>query len=300
VLGLAGAGIIVMALSGLTVLFSEDERPRAVGIWGAANFLALPIGPILGGWLLTQYWWGWVFLLNVPVALIGLIAALALVPESRAALRPGLDPVGIGTSTAGLVGVTYGLIAAGQQGWTDAGALIPIVVGLVLLVGFFLREYVLGRRTGGQPLVDLSLFHSAAFTWGVLLLAILVLAMSGVLFTLPQYFQGVRGTDAMGAGVRLLPQVAGLVLGAVPADRVARLLGTKVTVALGFASTVCPCALSACAVLAASSPLMSKMTTAAPSAANRSAMVRPIPCAAPVTSATLPANLFMIIPCPLS
>ena len=78
VLGLAGAGIIVMALSALTVLFTEEERPRAVGIWAAANFLALPIGPILGGWLLTNFWWGWVFLMNVPVALIGLIATLAL------------------------------------------------------------------------------------------------------------------------------------------------------------------------------------------------------------------------------
>ncbi|HEY7982763.1 MAG TPA: MFS transporter, partial [Ktedonobacterales bacterium] len=93
VLGLAGAGIIVMALSALTVLFSEAERPRAVSVWAAANFLALPIGPILGGWLLTNYWWGWVFLLNVPVALVGLLAALALVPESRASERPGLDPL---------------------------------------------------------------------------------------------------------------------------------------------------------------------------------------------------------------
>jgi DHA2 family multidrug resistance protein-like MFS transporter len=88
VLGLAGAGIIVMALSALTVLFTEEERPRAVGIWGAANFLALPLGPILGGWLLTHYWWGWVFLLNVPVALVGLVAAFALVPESRSGWPP--------------------------------------------------------------------------------------------------------------------------------------------------------------------------------------------------------------------
>jgi DHA2 family multidrug resistance protein-like MFS transporter len=70
-LGLRGAGIIVMSLAALTVLFSKEERPRAVGIWAAANFLALPIGPILGGWLLTHYWWGWVFLINVPVALVG-------------------------------------------------------------------------------------------------------------------------------------------------------------------------------------------------------------------------------------
>src|SRR5215469_13678457 len=234
-LGLAGAGIVVMAISALTVLFTEEERPRAVGIWGAANFLALPIGPILGGWLLTHYWWGWVFLLNVPVSLLGLIVALLLVPESRAPVRPGLDLVGIVASAAGLAGVTYGIIEAGRNGWTDASTLIPIIAGLLLLVGFFLWENWLGRRPGGMPLVDLSLFRSAAFTWGVILMAILVLAMSGVLFTLPQYFQGVLGTDAMGSGLRLLPLVGGLIAGAVPADRLARVLGAKITVALGFA-----------------------------------------------------------------
>src|SRR5215471_10111042 len=97
VLGLAGAGIVVMALSALTVLFTEAERPRAVGIWAAANFVALPIGPILGGWLLTHFWWGWVFLMNVPVAVLALVAVSALVPESRATERPKLDVVGIVT-----------------------------------------------------------------------------------------------------------------------------------------------------------------------------------------------------------
>ena len=70
-LGIAGSGVIVMALSALTVLFDEQERPKAVGVWAAANFLAIPIGPILGGWLLTHYWWGWVFLMNVPVGCWG-------------------------------------------------------------------------------------------------------------------------------------------------------------------------------------------------------------------------------------
>src|SRR5690348_6942515 len=234
-LGLAGAGVIVMAVSALTVLFSEAERPRAVGVWAAANFLALPIGPILGGWLLTHYWWGWVFLINVPVALVGLIAAFALVPESRAPERPGLDPVGVVASTGGLVGVTYGLIEAGQNGWGDGAALIPISAGVALLVAFFLWERRLTRRPGGQPLIDLSLFRSAAFTWGVILAATAVLAMVGVLFTMPQYFQGIQGADALGSGVRLLPLIAGLVAGAVPADRIARLLGAKLTVMLGFA-----------------------------------------------------------------
>ena len=233
VLGLAGAGIIVMALSALTVLFTQEERPRAVGIWAAANFLSMPIGPILGGWLLTNYWWGWVFLMNVPVALLGLVVAFVLVPESRAPERPRLDPVGIVASIAGLVGVTYGLIEAGQNGWGDISVLIPMIAGVVVLVGFFLWERWFSRR-GGQPLVDLALFRSTFFTWGVILAAIGVLAMIGVLFTMPQYFQGIVGTNAIGSGVRLLPLIGGLVLGAVPADRVARVVGAKITVALGF------------------------------------------------------------------
>jgi EmrB/QacA subfamily drug resistance transporter len=235
VLGLAGAGVIVMALSALTVMFDEDERPRAVGVWAAANFLALPVGPILGGWLLTHAWWGWVFLINVPVALVGLIAGFALVPESRAAERPGLDPIGVLASTAGLVGLAYGFVEAGQRGWTDPVVLGPIAAGLVALVAFFLWERRLARRPGGRPLVDLELFRSGAFTWGVLLSALMGLAMIGVIFTLPQYFQAVVGTDAMGSGVRLLPLIAGLVAGALPADRVAALVGRRTVVAAGFA-----------------------------------------------------------------
>jgi len=105
----------------------------------------------------------------------------------------------------------------------------------VVLVGFFLWERRLSLRPGGQPLVDLALFRSAAFTWGVILAATAGLAMIGVLFTMPQFFQGVLGTDAMGSGLRLLPLIAGLVVGAIPADRIARVVGSKITVALGFA-----------------------------------------------------------------
>src|SRR5690349_3266888 len=85
VLGAACAGLVVMALAALSILFDDQERPRAVGIWAGANFLGLPLGPLLGGWLLANYWWGWVFLLNVPIALAGLLATLFLLPESRAA-----------------------------------------------------------------------------------------------------------------------------------------------------------------------------------------------------------------------
>jgi MFS transporter, DHA2 family, multidrug resistance protein len=235
VLGLAGAGIIVMALSALMVLFTEEERPRAVGIWGIANFLALPIGPILGGWLLTNYWWGWVFLMNIPVVLVGLVAVILLIPESRAPQRPKLDPIGVVAAAGGLAAVVYGLIKAGENGWGDTSAWVWISVGVVVLVGFFFWESVLGRRPGGQPLVDPKLFRSAAFTWGVILATVVIMAMIGVLFTMPQYFQGVLGTDAMGSGVRLLPLIGGIVVGAGLVDRILRLLGAKITAALGFA-----------------------------------------------------------------
>jgi EmrB/QacA subfamily drug resistance transporter len=235
VLGAAGAGVVVMALSAITVLFAEDERPRAVGIWAAANFLAAPVGPILGGWLLTHYWWGWVFLINVPVAAIAVTAVITLVPESRAQQRPGLDVVGIITSTAGLVALTYGFVRAGDQGWSDAGAWVAMGIGVVVLIAFAAWERRLAAQPGGQPLIELALFTSPSYTWGVVLVSVAVLAMIGVLFTMPQYFQGILGTEPMGSGLRLLPLIGGLIIGALPADRVARLIGVKITVVAGFA-----------------------------------------------------------------
>jgi EmrB/QacA subfamily drug resistance transporter len=234
VIGLAGAGLIVMAFSAVTVMFSKQERPKAVGMMSAATFLAFPIGPIVGGWLLTNYWWGWVFLLNVPVIVVGLVAVAALMPDSRAAKRPSMDLIGVAVSAAGLVAITYGLIKAGQDGWGDLGPLASMAFGLVLLVGFFAWERRLTRQPGGQPLIDLSLFTSPSFTWGVVLAVVPILAMLGILFTMPQYFQGVLGTSAMGSGVRLLPLVAGLMIGALPAARVVQVVGAKVAVAAGF------------------------------------------------------------------
>lgn len=237
-LGIAGAAIVVMALSVLAVLFSEEERPRAVGIWAAANFVALPVGPIFGGWLLTNFWWGWIFLMNVPVALLGIVAVIALVPESRAPERPAIDPAGMVLSSAGLAGVTYGLIELGRNGWTDLPSLAVAIGGVAVIVGFFVWERYLTDRPGGRPLIDLSLFRSHGFTWGMILAALGGMALIGMVFTLPQYSQGVLGLDPEGSGVRLLPIIGGLILGAVPADRVAERIGARVTVATGFAITV--------------------------------------------------------------
>jgi len=233
-MGIAGAALVVMALSAVTILFEKTERPKAVGIWSAVNFLALPLGPILGGWLLTHYWWGSVFLINVPVALLALIAVATLIPESERLPRAPFDIFGIITSTGGLSVLTYGLIKAGEEGWSNAGALMLMMIGLVSLASFFVWERRLTRHNQNKALVDMSLFSSASFTWGIVLSTLGIFAMIGVLFTLPQYFQGVLDVNAIGSGMRLLPVIGGLVLGAVPADRFAKLWGAKITVAIGF------------------------------------------------------------------
>jgi EmrB/QacA subfamily drug resistance transporter len=237
-LGLAGATVIVMVLSIITVLFAEAERPRAIGIWGAANFIGLPLGPIVGGWMLSHVWWGWIFLVNVPVALLGLVAVLALVPESRSAKRPGIDLVGVVLSSAGLVALMYGVVEAGNDGWGSASAIEPVVAGLAVLAVFVLWERRLTAQPDGEPLIDLSLFRSRSFTWGVLLTSLGVFGLFGVLFGLPQYFQAILGVDPQGSGLRLLPAVGGLIVGAVTADRVTSRIGAKLTVAIGFAVVV--------------------------------------------------------------
>lgn len=232
-LGLAGAGLTVMALSAIAVLFDEKERPRAVGIWGAANFLALPVGPLLGGWMLAHFWWGWVFLINVPVVLAGVIAIALLMPESRSAENPGLDIPGLVTSAGGLAALMYGLIQAGEDGWT-AGAVVPAAMAALLLAGFVAWESRLGRRPGGKPLVDITLFKSRTFSFGIILTGLAVFGLFGSLFTLPQYFQAVMNTDTQGSGIRLLPLIAGMVVGAVPADRLGGRIGQRLTITLGF------------------------------------------------------------------
>ncbi len=232
-LGLAGAAMVVMALSIITVLFDEAERPRAIGIWGAANFLALPLGPIVGGWMLANFWWGWVFLVNVPVVLFGMVAVAALVPESRSASRPAIDWPGVAGSSAGLTLFMYGVIEAGRVGWGDAGTIGPLVAGVLVIAAFVVWELRLAS-TGRAPLVDLTLFRSPSFSGGVVLAAMGIFGLAGLLFTLPQLWQGVQGLDAQGAGARLLPVIGGMVVAAVVADRIAVRAGARITLALGL------------------------------------------------------------------
>jgi DHA2 family multidrug resistance protein-like MFS transporter len=234
-LGLGAAFLIPMAMSMLSVLFTAEERLRALTIWITANAIGIPLGPIVGGLLLDTYWWGSVFLINVPVVLAASVAVAVLLPESRSSRRPRLDVPGVVASSAGLVALTYGVVEAGEKSWGDPHAVVPIVVGVAALAVFVAWQRRLDRRPDGQPLVDLALFRSASFTWGTILATMVTFAMFGLMFTMPQFFQAVNGVNALGTGLRLLPIIAGMLVGARTAGRLAPQAGAKAMVAAGFA-----------------------------------------------------------------
>jgi EmrB/QacA subfamily drug resistance transporter len=228
-LGLAAAFLLPLSMSILPVLFSAQERPRAIGIWATANAIGVPIGPIVGGLLLEHYWWGSVFLINIPLVVIALVAVGTLVPESRSQQRRRLDLTGVVLSSLGLLGVTYGVIRAGADGWGDAGTIGSLLAGAVLVAVF-----VWWQRRTTDPLIDLDLFRSPSFTWGTALTTVVSFAMFGLLFALPQFFQSVNGVSTLSTGLRLLPMIGGLVLSVRVADRVARRTGNKLVVLTGF------------------------------------------------------------------
>ncbi|MBZ4320921.1 DHA2 family efflux MFS transporter permease subunit [Streptomyces sp. SCA2-4] len=229
-LGLGAALIMPTTLSLLPVMFSDEERPKAIGAVAGAAMLAYPLGPILGGYLLDHFWWGAVFLINVPVVVLAFLAVSAWLPESKAARAKRFDVGGLVFSSTGLAAMTYGVIQGGEKGWTDAGTLAPLLGGLLAVVVFVLWE-----KRVADPLVDLSLFRSARFTSGTLLGTVVNFTMFGVLFTMPQYYQAILGTDATGSGFRLLPMVGGLLVGVSAAGRIAKAVGPKAAVGLGFA-----------------------------------------------------------------
>ncbi len=212
VLGLAAAVILPLALAVLPVMFTPEERPRAIGIVGGATFLGYPLGPILGGWLLDNFWWGSVFLINVPIVLIALVAVTFLMPESRGVGRLRIDVFGVLISSAGLAALTYGVIRAGDDGWSDATAIATMVVGVGVLGLFVAWERAL-KTSRWLPLVDLDLFRSAGFSWGTALATMISFALFGLTFAMPQFFLDVRGLDSLGSGIRLLPLIGGLVVG---------------------------------------------------------------------------------------
>jgi MFS transporter, DHA2 family, multidrug resistance protein len=229
-LGLAGALMLPMVLGVLPVLFDESERPRAVGAITAAAMLGYPIGPLLGGWMLTRFDWSWVFLINLPVVALAVIAVAVLLPESRSSVRQRIDLVGVALSGGGLALLTYGVISAGERGVTDTAALAEMGAGAFALVGF-----LIWASRVAAPLVDLRLFRSWKFAWGAAFSSVVSFAMFGLLFAVPLYFQVVHGTDAQGSGIRLLPLIGGMLVGGALADRLVARFGARVIASTGFA-----------------------------------------------------------------
>lgn len=232
VLGLGAALMVPLGSSMLTRMFRGQERARAIAIWATSMSLGIPLGPVVGGWLLEHFWWGSIFLINVPLVVIGLIALAIWLPRVPGDPSKRLDARGIVLSSAGLVTLTYGLVETGVDGWTSSGAVTWLTAGVVLLAAFTWWQ---ARAT--HPLVELSLFRSRGFLWGSVLATLATFTMMGAMFVLPQYFSAVNDTSAMETGLRLLPMIGGLLVGVQLADRLRPALGAKVVVGTGFLVT---------------------------------------------------------------
>jgi MFS transporter, DHA2 family, multidrug resistance protein len=230
-LGGCAAFLVPLSMSVFLVLFPEQgERQRAMAVLSSATMLGLPLGPVLGGYLLRSFWWGSVFLINVPLVALAIAAVTLLVPDSRGIVTPRIDATGMLLSSVGLAALTYGVIAAGEHSWTAASALAPVAAGALLLAGFVAWE----RRTA-YPLVELGLFRSSGFAWGAVLATLVGFALLGLMFFLPLYYQEIQGSDPLGAGLKLLPMIAGVLAGAGVAGRMRPDAGARTVPATGFA-----------------------------------------------------------------
>src|SRR3954463_8089601 len=206
-MGVGSAVITPLAMSVMLVVFPKEEQPRALAAWAAASFLGLPLGPIIGGYLLDHFWWGSIFFINIPVSAFALVLGVILIPESRSATAPRPDYTGLLLSTSGLAALVYGAIQQEEYGWGDVRVSGVLTAGALLVAAF-----VAWPRRAARPLIDLGLFRDRRFTGGALPATLLTLALFGVLFVTPQYFQGVLGADALGSGLRLLPLIGGLLV----------------------------------------------------------------------------------------
>ncbi|WP_181387361.1 MFS transporter [Streptomyces sp. Act143] len=229
-MGVGAAMMMPATLSIITDVFRDPgERRRAIGIWAGTSGLGIAIGPVAGGLLLERFWWGSVFWVNIPVALIGLVCAQLLVPDSSnaRALRP--DPVGAALSIAGLGLVLWAIIEAPVRGWTSGVVLGAGGAGLVVLVCFALWE-----RASSHPMLDLGFFRARRFSIATSSVSLAMFGLFGALFVLTQYLQFGLGYTALETGVRILP-VAGLLAVVAPLSPVlVRWAGTKTVVGTGL------------------------------------------------------------------
>ncbi|CAN5547646.1 MFS transporter [soil metagenome] len=227
--GLGAALIMPTTLSILTTVFPPHERSKAIGIWAGFAGAGGALGPLVGGFVLTHYWWGSVFLLNVVIGGIALIAGGIVVPKSKDDHGSPLDPVGSVLSMLGFGALLFAVIEAPDRGWTD-----PLIVGAfggaVVLLGGFVRW----EHTSRTPMVEMSLFRVRRFATGALTITMAFFSLFGMLFLATQYFQYVRGDSPLVAGLSLVPNALAMLFWAPRSERVVQRMGARPTIALGL------------------------------------------------------------------
>jgi EmrB/QacA subfamily drug resistance transporter len=230
VMGIGSALLVTSSLSIVTAVFPREERGKAIGVWAGINALGIGAGPVVGGVMLQHFWWGSVFLLNVPVVLISLAVGVVLLPESRDPDRPPLDVPGFILSAGAVSTLVYALIEAPDRGWTDAAVLGGFAAAVVLGAAFAWREL-----HAAHPLIDFGFFRRRRFSAGVAAVSLASFALFGTMISFTLFLQFVQGYTPLQAGMRLIPISLGVMMGAGGADRLARRFGTNrlVAAALG-------------------------------------------------------------------
>ncbi|PNG19537.1 MFS transporter [Streptomyces cahuitamycinicus] len=249
VMGLGAAFVMPATLAVLMNVFEREEQPKAIGIWAGGVGLAIAIGPITGGALLDHFWWGSVFLVNVPIVLLALALMLWLVPDSRDPHPGRIDPVGVVLSVVGLVLLVYGIIEGGQHAdFTDVTVLAAIGAGLAVLVVFVVFE-----KRSDHPSIDVTYFRNKVFSAAIAAIALVFFALMGVTFFSVFYTQSVRGYSPLQTGLLMLPLAAAQLIFAPRARLAVDRFGNKVTTTAGM--LVIAAMLAAFATLDARTPI---------------------------------------------
>jgi EmrB/QacA subfamily drug resistance transporter len=229
-MGVGAATLMPTTLSIITTIFPARERPRAIGLWSASVGIGIAIGPLAGGYLLEHWWWGSIFLVNVPFVLAGLVAIPLVVPDSRDPAPARVDAGGVLLSTIGAVAIVFGIIRAGDRAdWTAPDVLGPLAVGALLLAAFVVIE-----RGSDHPAFDVRLFANRSFSAASGSVALVFFALMGMAFVLSYYLQVVREASPLRAGALLLPAALGIAAGSASAAPAARRFGARMIVTGGM------------------------------------------------------------------
>ena len=228
--GIGAAFVMPLTLSIISTAFPPEERGKAIGIWSGISMSGIAIGPIIGGWIVDTLSWQWIFLVNVPIGVVTIVAAQALLQESRdTSGNAATDIPGTVTVTAAIAALTWGLIEAGERGWSDS-----LVVGSLVAAVALTALFVVIERRAENPMVPMRFFASRNFTGANLVAVSTSFLIAGLAFALTMYFQNVHGYSAIRAGFTLLPSVLPMmIVGAVSGALVGR-IGARHMISTGM------------------------------------------------------------------